>query len=156
MQNNLDQIIIGSLLGDGCIPKLDNRAKNNRLQIVHSLKQEQYCLYKYNLFKEFNLTTPTVSYYTTKDSRCKLGYFETLRFRTKSNVVFNSYRQLFYPEGKKIIPEIILNRIEAQALAIWFMDDGYRAGGLDKGRIFSTCGFSKECVKRIAEYLKTK
>lgn len=42
----LRQFLMGSLLGDGCIPKLNKGAKNNRLTIAHSTKQECYAKYK--------------------------------------------------------------------------------------------------------------
>ena len=42
----IDQFLMGSLLGDGCIPKLEKGAKNNRLSIAHSLRQECYAIYK--------------------------------------------------------------------------------------------------------------
>jgi len=42
----LRQFLMGSLLGDGCISKLGKGAKNNRLIIAHSLKQECYAKYK--------------------------------------------------------------------------------------------------------------
>lgn len=96
----IDQFLMGSLLGDGCISKLGKGAKYNRLCIAHSLKQECYAIYKWEYLNSLNLAGK-LCYNTTLNVRYKTGKTEEVRFRTKSNIIFNQYRELFYPNGKK-------------------------------------------------------
>lgn len=65
---------------------------------------------------------------------------------------FNYYRDLFYPEGKKIIPKNINNLLTARSLAYWIMDDG----GQDPGFILNTQSFTKEEVELLIKVLDEK
>jgi hypothetical protein len=51
---------------------------------------------------------------------------KSLRFFTKS--FFKKQRKLFYPENKKIVSFNLHEIIDAQVLAVWFMDDGGQGG----------------------------
>lgn len=151
----LEELIIGSLLGDGCIPKLYKYSKNNYLQIGHGPKQKEYCKYKYDLFTEFGVTNKFL-YSITKNERYRNGFIEDYRFKTKALPIFNEYRNLFYPEGKKIIPTQILEKINEKILAIWYMDDGALAGRLRAGKHICTNGFTSEDVHKLKEVLESK
>ena len=49
------------------------------------------------------------------------------RFATKTIPELNEYRQIFYPDGKKVVPHNILELlIEPLSLAVWYMDDGHK------------------------------
>ena len=106
-------VIIGSILGDGNLSS--NWSKTNyRLKISHSLKQSQYVWWKYEILKNLVLTKPQV-YDKTK----------SISFRTISHSKLSEFYKLFYPNGKKVIPnnikELMKNPI---VIAVWFMDDG--------------------------------
>mgnify|MGYP003402951072 CR=1 FL=1 len=150
----LEQLLLGSMLGDGCIPTKDKAAKHHRFSMAHSLKQECYFHYKYDLLTQYNLTT-SYSNRKIENPRYKQGFYEEVRTKTKGNIIFDTYRQLFYPEGKKIIPNEI-EKLEDEGLAIWFMDDGYRTGRDCKGAAFSTEGFSLEEREKLAQLLRDK
>ena len=47
IKNDLKQLLIGSLLGDGCFCSVGNHAKNKCLSIAHSEKQEDYLKFKH-------------------------------------------------------------------------------------------------------------
>jgi hypothetical protein len=151
---NIDQLIMGGLLGDSCIPKLEKLAKNNRLHFAHSQNQKCYAEMKADLFKEYK-TNLGIKHNVIKSDRYKTGKIEEYRFRTKSAPIFNYYRNLFYPDGKKIVPKEIENLTE-EGLAIWFLDDGYRTGNNTKGIAFSTEGFDKESIERLKTLLTNK
>lgn len=150
----LEQLILGSMLGDGCIPAKDKASKYHRFSLAHSLKQECYFHYKYDLLTKYNLTN-SFSNRRVKNPRYKNGYYEEIRTKTKSNPIFDTYRKIFYPQGKKIVPEEVDNLQDA-GLAIWFMDDGYRTGRNLKGAAFSTEGFSSEDRERLVQLLRDK
>jgi hypothetical protein len=75
------------------------------------------------------------------------------RFYTKT--IFESYREQFYPKGKKVVPEDIFQFfVSPFALAVWFMDDGGKGAKTPRGVIISVAGFSlaehsllKQCLE---------
>lgn len=143
MNNNLvfnkeqEQILLGSLLGDGCI----NLSKTNyfryRYSEKHSFKQEAYLLWK-NSYLNFKLD------YNNEECRIR-----------KSNLSFKYYKELFYPTGKKIVTRGILNKLELLGLAIWYCDDGsYNYKG--KSIEISTQSFGLNGNKIIQRWFKEK
>lgn len=106
-------IIIGSILGDGCL--CENWSKTNyRLLIMHSIDQKEYILWKYSLLKQWILSEPR--YYEKNNS---------LTIRTISHPELTRLREIFYEGKRKIIPKNISEFIKNPlVLAIWFMDDG--------------------------------
>lgn len=124
------------------------------MQVAHSTKQECYLRYKHDLLKEYS-TTGGIRYSKTYNDRYKLGYTEEYRFKTKCDPIFNTYRELFYPDGKKIVPDSI-SELDELGLAIWFMDDGYRTGRNLKGAVFATHSFSEEDKQKLLNLLQNK
>lgn len=149
-----EQLMLGSMLGDGCISKKDKLAKRCRFSLAHSEKQLEYITYKHEIFNTYKLAN-ILAYNVIKNPRYKNGEFREFRFRTKGHKVFDLYRQLFYPSGTKIIPNRI-DRLTAEGLAIWFMDDGFRTGRLLKGAAFATNAFNKEDIQKLIDLLSIK
>lgn len=107
------QVIFGCLLGDGYMRKKTNA----HLQITHSVKQSEYVDWKYKIFKDLVLTPPKLY----KGNAGRIGY----RFFTRSLPALTPFYNLFYQNGRKVIPvEIILKPL---TLAVWFMDDGSKS-----------------------------
>lgn len=104
------QIILGSVLGDGSIIK---RA-NSYFSEAHSLKQENYLRWK---VEKMNVLKPKIFY--VKNDNCN-----NIGFKTKTFFVLNKYYEMFHSNGKKKITEGILNQLEPLGLAVWIMDDG--------------------------------
>lgn len=149
----LNQIILGSLLGDGCIPKPCSKTnKTARLQILHSTKQEAYCKYKYDLVKEFDLVN-SLCYSTVKDKRFEDKLYYQVKFRTKTKALFAPYYKEFYRTGKKKVPKDLIQSLDALGLAIWYMDDGTKC---KFNYMICTQGFDKESVLILTELLKSK
>lgn len=150
----IEQFLMGGLLGDSCIPKLGKGAKNNRLSIAHSAKQECYLRYKHAILEKYNLAGK-INENKISNSRYSKGGFTEFRFKSKSNEIFNKYRELFYPEGYKIVPDCIKD-LDEEGLAIWFMDDGYRTGNNLKGVCFATHSFDERSKQRLLKLLTDK
>jgi len=115
-----EEFILGNMLGDGCV------TKDKRISIAHSLKQKEYCKFKYNIFKEYNLAN-AISEYTIKHSRYINGFFKEIRFKTKRNDIFEKFRILYYGNNKrKHIPneKYLSQYLSPLAIAIWFCDAG--------------------------------
>ncbi len=113
LDNYQKAVVIGSILGDAHLEA--NWSKTNyRLGIRHSKDQEEYVRWIYEVLKPLVLTPPQ--------------YYEKTRsvwFRTISHKALSELHQIFYRNGKKVIPEMIAEYLSNPiTLAIWFMDDG--------------------------------
>lgn len=130
------QIIIGLILGDG---GLEKNGCNVRLRLEHGLKQTEYLDW---LFKEFsNISGKPPRLVVDKYAKHKKLYYKW-RFSTKTLPELNKYYNLFYLQGKKKVPDNIIDLlIEPLSLAIWYMDDGYKRNDCNAFRI-STDNFS--------------
>lgn len=136
-------LIVGTILGDACLH--DNWSKTNaRLQIRHALAQKEYVLWKYEALKSLVLTEPQ-----------HYGRTNSVWFRTISHPEFTKLRQIFYREGKKIIPIDSIGEIFSNPLtiAVWFMDDGNVkiVDGKVRGYHLNTQSFTKEENEILAE-----
>ncbi|MEK7664878.1 MAG: LAGLIDADG endonuclease [Patescibacteria group bacterium] len=101
------EIIIGTLLGDAWIDK-------KSLRIKQSDGHKDYVFWLYSYLKDLCNTPPK------QRSDYKQWYFQT---RYLEDVSF--YREIFYKDKKKIVPENIKNLLVSPlSLAIWYMDDG--------------------------------
>lgn len=138
-------ILIGLLLGDGHL-ETQNGGRTYRLKIEHSIEQSDYVYWLYSEFKDFIHQKPYLK--IRKNGQKSLG------FSTLSRGSFRFYGKSFYPQGKKIIPEMILRKIKPISLAIWFMDDGSKKSLKHKTYILHTLGFKKKEVELLKTTLK--
>ncbi len=114
-------IVIGTILGDGFLQKT---GKNNaRLRLEHSLKQRDYLLWKCQILNNFFQKKPEI---LTRNN-LKFGKsYQYIRSQSYSGLEFGKLHQLFYVDGKKVVPNKISKLLkEPMSLAVWFMDDGY-------------------------------
>lgn len=157
-----EQIILGSILGDGCIhnykrPENTKKLLNSYLGIVHGIKQEDYIRYKKELLEKEGLKC----YINFVDgSKIAPHYIKgilikengSFHLKTQRNVVFNKYRDMFYfgnLKRKRI--NKYLYKLNPLGLAIWFMDDGFKTG-----KTFKLCtnSYSFKEVKLLQKILK--
>lgn len=125
-------VLVGSILGGGCLLGGDIGRVNYRLQIAHAVKQREHLYWKYDIFTEWTLSPP---HYVNKNN--------SWRFRTISHPELTIYQKLFYQQRKKILPENIQDLLVSPVnLAIWFMDDGARMK--HHGIILNTQNFSNK------------
>lgn len=142
--------LVGSLLGDGSITKVNNETTANWV-MCHSGKQLEYLLYKKKLLEDMGLpvSEPSLTHrglYSTYTCCICLGAFGL------------HLRHLFYPNNNKTITRSLLNKLTPLGLAIWYQDDGSRRfikrGGEIQGREIkiATNGFSLEEHEIIKNY----
>lgn len=128
--DNAEQIILGSILGDGSIskhrkPSNTKETLNSQLIITHGIKQLEYLKYKKDL-----LESEGIKCHLKERKIYKTHYIKGIKvkengsyiLRTARNVSFNKYRNLFYSK-KKYINRYIY-KLNSLGLAIWYMDDG--------------------------------
>lgn len=114
-------LIIGSIIGDGCIFK-DKAAVNYRMNLSHSLKQREYFLKKYYLVKRLITSNPRIRSWV--DKRTNKRYSE-IKYQTMTNELFTELYNVWYKDGKKIIPRNKIKDINSTVLAIKYFDDGW-------------------------------
>lgn len=130
----MEQIILGSILGDGTIskykrPKNTKQLLNSQLTCGHGIKQKNYIEYKKALIEAESIKCYL---HFIDPSKMKKHYIKDklvheqgiYQLRTMRNVSFNKYRDMFYKE-KKFANKYIY-KLNALGLAIWYMDDGTR------------------------------
>lgn len=126
LSNDLDEIIIGSMLGDLSAEKPGVKS-NTRLQFKQSIKNKLYIEHLYLLFQEFCGSKPLeMSSFDNRPNKMK--EYSSIKFQTLSLPCFNKYRELFYNlNGVKIIPKNLDMLLTERGLAYWIMDDGYKS-----------------------------
>ena len=115
------KIINGCLLGDG---RLECRSKKGsaRLRIHHGWKQKGFVLWKYKVLKNLVLSPPRriVCWKNPKNNENYYSWY----FHTQIIPEFKTLYKTFYYDGKKVLPQNILDLLNPLTLAVWIMDDG--------------------------------
>lgn len=141
-------LLIAMAIGDGHIDK------SGKMTVFHSEKQLEYVVWKFNL----------VRYMCTHKELIKRNSNGTIQygFRLKNTSFTKLLRRVLYPQGIKRISTKILNRLNTQHLAIWWMDDGScsikkNSSGSVKATVstLSTCT-TKEQNQIIIDWLQFK
>lgn len=123
LTNEENQVIIGTLLGDAHLSK-------RFFQFTQ--KNKAYCLFVYTMLTRLFTTTP-------KNVLTNYGT-EVLRIRSY-HPLFKRLRDVWYPNGKKIIPTYVYKQLDKQAIAHLIMDDGCLRKGSNTV-VVATCSFT--------------
>jgi hypothetical protein len=110
-----EQVVLGGILGDGYLNV--RRANTPMFMVGHSIKQEQYCLWKAGVFGV------GVHYAKRDDGKAK---YDKISFETPRLPALLSYYNLSHDSktGRKIVTRQLLDKITELGLAVWIMDDG--------------------------------
>ncbi len=139
------QLIVGSLLGDGCLYK-DSKNSNFKLSLSQCKAQEQYFHHKVALMDPF------INGF--RENVDKRGNSIMLAATTICHQDFNMFGNMFYDKNrKKFVPDNLDIYLTPLALAIWVQDDGSLNAGVNM-RIASM-GFDKKDNEKLQRYLKT-
>lgn len=97
--------------------------KNARLRFDQTFPEHTtYLMYIYSRF--YNLGGKGPKVYIRKPDKRTNKIYSSMQFKTLALPCLNYYYDLFYEEGKKIIPSNISDLLTARALAYWISDDG--------------------------------
>lgn len=145
------QIILGTLLGDATIGKLQGRRKTHVISWEHSKDQKEYALWK----AEKSLNNYSVYERDRLDNRTNNTYSSVTIYSRVDN--YSKYRELFYPFGTKEVSNLILEMLSPLAIAVWFMDDGnLYYNGNNCHLTLSINGFNEQSKNNIINYFKNK
>lgn len=139
MSKQVEQVVIGSVLGDGSIGERGNYTES------HCSRQEDYLRWKRILFDKY-FQGSTFRYY---------GKEKCYHLYVPKQKIFQEYRELCYPNGKKIISNKFIKRIGKLAICIWYFDDG-SYNPCFNGVVISSQGFSYEENQKLQKMLKDK
>lgn len=156
LQPQLDEALIGYLLGDGGIFYRSPRSRNARFEFSMGGDRQEFASHMADLLQNYSSNgVKEVKVRALREGKL----INSLRFKTKSHRVFTYYRDLFYKTDKgktvKIVPSNIQELLTAKGLAYLIMSDGNYDHGRNRVRIY-TNSFSKEEVQLLASVLQTK
>ncbi len=120
-ENELKEIIFGSLLGDGSLEK-SLKSKNARFKFSQAIKAKDYFLQLYYIFKPFFTQNYSFTNYSYSDKRTNVTY-TTLSFTTRALPFFTEFYNQFYINNVKVVPESLV-LLTPLALAHWITQDG--------------------------------
>jgi recombination protein RecA len=138
------ELIVGTVLGDGCIALHGRKNKSCRLILGHCEKQKEYLMWKKDILGNF------VNVINKKEDKKKNSIMYS--FTTVVHDEFRFYRNLFYNGNKKIISEELIHHIKPLSLAAWFLDDGTLMKNVNMR--LSTDSFTKEDNEKLQWILK--
>lgn len=120
LSSRQEEIIIGSLLGDG---RLECRSKQGtaRFRVHHADSQREFLFWKFSELQKFVARKPwCTDWYDGRYDRWYRSWF----FHTKTIQQFTHLYRWFYTDNKKIVPLDIAERLSELAFAVWIADDG--------------------------------
>ena len=119
--NDLQEILIGLLLGDVCAQKRSTKGNTN-LHFEQGLVHKDYLFHLFELFKSFSGSPPKIA--ERKPDKRTGKVYTRVQFATLTLPCFNVLYENFYPKGKKVVPSNIEELLTPLGLAYWLCDDG--------------------------------
>lgn len=148
------RLLIALLIGDGTI------SSNYVFKLSHSTDQREYLEWKVKLLNKLGIKNNGIKEYV---SSC--GYNKGMKViysQMSLNSTIKALRRSIYTP-KKTLTRNLLNWLDEQGLAIWFMDDGFinvneskqRNGSIQRNIRISTCVDEQTCYM-IIQYFKER
>ena len=138
-----DQVILGSLLGDGSLSGRKRESSLPHLDEAHSVKQRGYMLWKAAALDSLGIATAETEQGDGTGKR-----HPVIRMRTAAIASLLKYRSMK--------PEDMLSQLGPLGLAVWFMDDGsisLNRDGSVASAILHCCGFSEDFAQAAVAWL---
>lgn len=149
-----EQMILGSLLGDaGLSFRKRNTHETFEFYVAHGPKQLQYIQQTAHM-----LGANVKKYYQSKTSFCAGALYYRYSYSNKQELC--RIYKLCFKNRKKFINSKWLNKVEAPAIAYWFMDDGSSSFDITNKKTvmvrFATQSFSKRenlsLIKKLLDF----
>lgn len=145
-----NQLILGSLMGDGCVSKHHEGENDCRFIEQHCVKQLYYLKMKKDILNNF---VSREIQFTDNSKNNSFGNGFSCSFSTVLHKEFKKYYEMFYVNNKKTIPYFDLKPF---SLAIWYYDDGsldtFKRNGKNIAT-FHTQGFDDSSIKNARKML---
>ena len=141
LSNHAKSIILGSLLGDGCM-RIYKGDKNAKFSIRHSDTQKEYLDWK-KTFLGFGGVSGTITI-----SKQNASFFQSHVSEELSKI-----HEVTHKQNKLKIQRTWLNHLTASSLAVWWFDDGSLTSLRRRG-VFCTDGFDEKSCLILSKYLQ--
>lgn len=152
-----EQMIWGSLMGDGYI------GEGGMFEEAHCERQEEYLSLKASILGPLCDDVRPFKPRTKGENPGRKNSTGGFHLNTKASSEFYRLRDLFYPEGTKVLPDKVLVQMDERALAFWFCDDGCslrvsnQRGRTNTLRVsLATQGFSTSDIQKLMACLNER
>lgn len=142
------EIILGSLLGDGCLT-ISKGYRNARFLFRHSIVQREYFLWKAKALLE--MSAPKSIQIQKPDgwsTNKKLYYYSSVR--TSLTELYH----LTHHSGRLVMRKEWLRLLSPLSLLVWWLDDGSLVKNSRQG-VFCTEGFTRPQIAALSRHLKS-
>lgn len=113
LDSHLKEILIGNILGDVYMRRFSKKS-NTRIIFRQGSKNSDYLFHLFDLFEKFTLKRPSVTTILNKETNKSRS---NISFATLALPCFNEFYELFYINGKKVVPKDIANYLTNISLA---------------------------------------
>ena len=146
-----EQIILGTLLGDGHLTAPGERGTNRRsmLEICHSSIPGKRDQSKYIMWLSEQL-----GYFCHGVKKIRGG--RQMRLRSKASGYLSDLHPFLYSSGRKSVTQDFLDRLSPLAVAVWYMDDGGVQSRNKRACKISTHNFNLEEHRLFVEWFRIK
>ena len=116
------EILVGTMLGDAFIER-SKPTHNARLQFLQTFPDHaEYLTVLYVKFLNLAASPPKVV--IRKADKRTGNVYSQIQWKSPTYPCLNVFHDMFYVNGKKVVPANIGELLTARALAYWIMDDG--------------------------------
>lgn len=148
---------LGLVLSDATVQRNTAAKQTCRLKIQQAIHNKELLDVTLEILKPYVFT---ISHSTTRTTMYSLATIQHKAFNVLSEILQDPNEEL-QPGAcvKKIIPENIIEYLDPITISAWFCGDGGKADytpNQGKGIQFHTQGFSLECIKRLAQALRSR
>lgn len=147
-------VLVGTLLGDGHL-ETQNQGRTYRLKIEHSIQQQDYVNWLYDVFQDW-VRTPPVIRSRAVTFRGNTKVYQRTGFTTVSSGSLRFYAGQFYQDKTKVVPKLIYRWLTPRAMAVWYMDDGSIKSNQHRTVLLNTHSFSDHDLNRLQGVLKDR
>nr|YP_010170378.1 LAGLIDADG homing endonuclease [Phanerochaete carnosa]QRZ60359.1 LAGLIDADG homing endonuclease [Phanerochaete carnosa] len=121
LNDSLKEILVGLILGDLTCRKKGIKG-DARFIFKQGLIHTDYLNHLFELFKEYTASGPGVAYNPPHPKTGKV--YANILFETRTLPCLTQIYNIFYIEGKKVVPGNLIDLFTPLSLAYWIADDG--------------------------------
>lgn len=136
------EILVGLTLGDATLQRRSSSG-NTRLLFTQSLIHSDFFFSVFSNFQSFCSTG-----FSPEPVKLKVGesLYYLITFTTLQLPCFNYFYEIFYPNGKKVVPANLANYLTPLAFSHWIMCDGSKH---NSGLHLNTYGFTIDDINLL-------
>lgn len=116
MPDDIKEVLVGILLGDAHIARRSSTSNSRLVYAQTAVTHKEYFDYVFSFFKDLCVNDYTPQLRTVRDNRTHKVY-SAISFTTMQLPCFNVYKEMFYLDNVKIVPDNIYQLLTPRGLA---------------------------------------